>query len=189
METDHIVPKADGGSDAIENAIPVCFECHAEIHLYNPDHPRGRRYLPDELRAHREQWLELCRTSARFLASVPPQVDVGPLQGLVDELEFNMLVIARPSAQSGAPLEDARFNDCLARGAISLMDDGLKALIYTAYASIKRANAYLRSVPSFPPGQDSWAQAFNRANRHLAEARPEVEAALSALRNYLKQDA
>src|SRR5437667_10679432 len=71
METDHITPKAEGGTDEIDNAIPVCFECHAEIHLYNPAHPRGRRYTPDELRAHRDQWLELCRTSAAFLASVP----------------------------------------------------------------------------------------------------------------------
>jgi 5-methylcytosine-specific restriction endonuclease McrA len=31
METDHIIPKEDGGSDDIDNAIPVCLECHAEI--------------------------------------------------------------------------------------------------------------------------------------------------------------
>ena len=31
METDHIVQAADGGLDTIDNAIPVCFECHAEI--------------------------------------------------------------------------------------------------------------------------------------------------------------
>jgi hypothetical protein len=53
METDHIVPAAEGGSDTIDNAIPVCFECHAEIHSYNDKHPRGRKFLPDELRPQR----------------------------------------------------------------------------------------------------------------------------------------
>ena len=189
METDHIVPRAGGGSDDVDNAIPVCFECHAEIHLYNPEPPRGRRYLPDELRAHRDQWLEHCRTSAQFLASVPPSVDVGPLKGLIDELEFNTLVLQRTNKDMGALCEDARFNDCLARGAISLMDDRLKDLIYAAYASIKRANAYIAAVPSFPVGQDPWAQAVNRANGHLRGAQPEVEAALAVLRDYLSQEA
>jgi len=57
IETDHIIPEADGGGDEIENAIPVCFECHAEIHSYNGRHPRGRKFLPDELRAHKALWL------------------------------------------------------------------------------------------------------------------------------------
>ena len=30
MEIDHIVQSAEGGSDAIDNGIAVCFECHAE---------------------------------------------------------------------------------------------------------------------------------------------------------------
>ena len=54
IETDHIIPAGDGGSDKIENAIPLCFECHAEAHSYNNKHPRGRKYLPDELLLHKE---------------------------------------------------------------------------------------------------------------------------------------
>ena len=92
MELDHIDPKKEGGSDTIDNAIPVCFECHAEIHAYNDNHPRGRKYRPEELKKHKEQWLELCKSSAAFLASVPPRADVGPFQALIDELEFNRAV-------------------------------------------------------------------------------------------------
>src|SRR5215467_5857650 len=69
IETDHINPHAQSKDDSIENAIPVCFECHAEIHSYNDAHPRGRKYRPDELRMHKVQWLRLCETSAQFLAS------------------------------------------------------------------------------------------------------------------------
>src|ERR1700732_2746446 len=61
MEIDHIIPQGDRGPGTYENAIPVCFECHAEIHSYNLNHPRGRKFQPDELRAHRDQWLTICK--------------------------------------------------------------------------------------------------------------------------------
>jgi len=60
IETDHMLPKSKNGTDSIENAIPICFECHAEIHLYNNKHPRGRKYHTKELRKHKKQWLEIC---------------------------------------------------------------------------------------------------------------------------------
>src|SRR2546425_8278060 len=92
MELDHIIPKAEGGPDTIDNAIPVCFECHAEIHAYNDRHPRGRKYRSEELRQHKKQWLALCKSSVSVLASIPPRTDVGPLQALIDELEFNQAI-------------------------------------------------------------------------------------------------
>ena len=67
IETDHIVPAADDGNDDIDNALPVCFDCHAEIHSYNPDHPRGRKFTPNELRAHKERWLQICDDSPERL--------------------------------------------------------------------------------------------------------------------------
>jgi 5-methylcytosine-specific restriction endonuclease McrA len=30
IETDHMIPEGEGGSNDIDNAIPLCFECHAE---------------------------------------------------------------------------------------------------------------------------------------------------------------
>jgi HNH endonuclease len=67
IETDHIVPAESGGSDHIENAIPVCFECHAEIHSYNDKHPRGRKFQPQELQLHRDQWLKICSERPELL--------------------------------------------------------------------------------------------------------------------------
>ena len=43
METDHIQPKSEGEDDSIDNAIPLCFDRHLEVHLYNDKHPRGRK--------------------------------------------------------------------------------------------------------------------------------------------------
>ncbi|WP_447969665.1 HNH endonuclease signature motif containing protein [Nitrospira sp. M1] len=61
IETEQIVPAAEGGPYTIDNAIPVCFECHAEIHSYNDKHPRGRKLTQAELKRHKEQLLELCK--------------------------------------------------------------------------------------------------------------------------------
>lgn len=60
VEVHHIVPEADGGPDTIENAIALCFRCHAEAGHYNPRHPRGTAYSPSELRKHRDAWWSYC---------------------------------------------------------------------------------------------------------------------------------
>src|SRR5436190_20262496 len=69
MELDHMIPRAEGGRDDIANAIPLCFDCHAEVHAYNDKHPRGRKFQPEELRKHREQWLEICRAHPEALVA------------------------------------------------------------------------------------------------------------------------
>ena len=42
----------------IDNAIPLCYDCHAKIGHYNSEHPRGNKYRPKELKARREQIYE-----------------------------------------------------------------------------------------------------------------------------------
>jgi hypothetical protein len=56
MELHHIVQRADGGEDSHDNCIPLCFDCHAEVGAYNTRHPKGRKFTPRELRAHRDRW-------------------------------------------------------------------------------------------------------------------------------------
>ena len=100
MEIDHIIQQAEDGPDTYENAISVCFECHAEIHSYNPKHPRGRKFQPDELRGHRDQWISICKEHPEIFRSGSfTRAEVGPLQSLIDELEFNEAVTAVPSGQ------------------------------------------------------------------------------------------
>jgi len=55
IEIAHIDSK--GGND-IDNAIPLCYECHSKIGKYNREHPRGSKYRPEELKARREQIYE-----------------------------------------------------------------------------------------------------------------------------------
>jgi hypothetical protein len=56
LEVHHIVPQAEGGGDDPDNAIVLCFDCHADVVSYNPSHPRGRKYTSAELRRHRDEW-------------------------------------------------------------------------------------------------------------------------------------
>ncbi len=55
MQIHHIVPRSEGGPDTEENGIPLCFDCHAEVHNYNPKQPMGRRIRPSELREHKRR--------------------------------------------------------------------------------------------------------------------------------------
>ena len=55
IELHHIVQVADGGDNSVDNCIPLCFNCHAEVKSYNPKHPKGRMYTPAELKGHRDK--------------------------------------------------------------------------------------------------------------------------------------
>jgi hypothetical protein len=58
IEVHHIVPEGEGGTDDIDNAFPLCFDCHSQVQHYNEAHPRGNKFKADELRARREQVYE-----------------------------------------------------------------------------------------------------------------------------------
>jgi hypothetical protein len=42
----------------IDNAMPLCYDCHAKIGHYNTEHPRGNKYTESELKTRREQIYE-----------------------------------------------------------------------------------------------------------------------------------
>jgi len=191
MELDHIEPKKDGGPDTINNAIPVCFECHAEIHAYNDKHPRGRKYRPNELKKHKDQWLELCKSSAAFLASIPSRTDVGPLQALTDELEFNRAVATTADNNQAIPLfETAMFARCVSEGILSLLNPELKSTLIETYVVLKRLNALIGSISNFPAATDSRAGTVNAAWDSLRKAQPAVliDKAMTALTRVLSRE-
>jgi hypothetical protein len=42
-------------SSHIDDAMPLCFDCHTAIEHYNPDHPKGKKYSRAELKSRRDQ--------------------------------------------------------------------------------------------------------------------------------------
>ena len=55
IEIAHVDPKA--GND-LDNGIPLCYDCHAKIGRYNPEHKRGNKYKVEELKKRRDQIYE-----------------------------------------------------------------------------------------------------------------------------------
>lgn len=53
----HIEQKGEKLSD-IDNAMPLCFDCHGKINSYNPKHPLGTSFRINEIKARRDQIYE-----------------------------------------------------------------------------------------------------------------------------------
>ncbi|PHR88852.1 MAG: hypothetical protein COA78_36160 [Blastopirellula sp.] len=60
IEVHHITPKSEGGENDLDNAIPLCQDCHGQAGHYNPNHSIGNKYRPTELKKHRDSWYEWC---------------------------------------------------------------------------------------------------------------------------------
>lgn len=58
IEVHHIQEEANGGSNTEDNAIPLCFDCHADQRSYDHKHPKGNKYSESELRRHKDNWYE-----------------------------------------------------------------------------------------------------------------------------------
>lgn len=180
------MPKEQGGADDIGNAIAVCFECHAEIHGYNDKHPRGRRFLPEELRRHKEQWLKVCDERPDVLVSVRRAEDVGPLQALIDELALNAKIAARPDIQEqGARFHDGQLRRAIGMGSIAILRDEIREAVLDAYVAMDAANQIVDSAWRHPKGSNPWAEGVNEATRRIKEAQPRITAAQDELLRFL----
>jgi len=71
MEVHHLIQEADGGANTLENAIPVCFDCHSDAGHFNDRHPKGSKFSIKELRQSRDKWYEIVRTQ-----SIPEKLDI-----------------------------------------------------------------------------------------------------------------
>jgi hypothetical protein len=139
METDHIILQSEEGNDNIDNAIPLCFDCHAEVHSYNNKHPRGRKYHPNELKKHKEQWLKICATSPQIFTERIPYSDGGPFSGLFSEIEFNNLIVQN---NLDIPFEVQEFHKIVSSGELSLLSEKDRNEIMSSYALLKINNSY-----------------------------------------------
>lgn len=190
METDHIIPRDEEGKDEIDNAIPVCFECHAEIHGYNDKHPRGRKFQAEELRLHKEQWLRICREKPEVFVAASWEVDVGPLQALIDELEFNARVaeILEENAR-GCLFRDAQFQRAIQSGSIAVLRDEVKKVLLDAYVAIGAANQRISWAWRQDVAGLRWKLALDEAISRIRDAKPLVEKARDELLKFLVSEA
>jgi len=194
IETDHIEQRATSHDDTIENAIPVCFECHAEIHAYNPEHPRGRKFTADELRKHKAQWLKVCENQPETLITASHLVDVGPLEALLSEIEFNTQLAGTERKQESNPepppmLFIEQFERAIQCGAILLLDEKTKSSLFSAYASLLHANQ--QTDYSLRQGFDGYKASSTIYRAYNAHKRAAIvlQEALDQLRKHLGYNA
>lgn len=189
IETDHITPTEEHGSSDINNAIPVCFECHAEIHSYNPRHPRGRKFRAEELRMHKEQWLSICSERPEIFVQGTWDSDVGPLQALIDELEFNGTVASYSSlSEYGCPFRDDQFGRAIREGILATVHEDLKNAILDAYVATGRANRRVSHAMALSPTTFGHAEASLQASNSIVEARSKIDKARRALLQLLSSE-
>jgi hypothetical protein len=192
IETDHIIPTESDGNDDIENAIPVCFECHAEIHGYNDKHPRGRKFQPEELRHHKQQWLKICDERPDVLVSATRNADVGPLQALIDELEFNATV-ANITFESCPGLQECKFHEhqflrAIHEGSISLLRDEIRELLLKAYRAMGAANVAIEAKSHHEIDSQGWTTGDHQLARLVVDARPNITLARNELLKFLSNE-
>ncbi len=182
MELAHIKQRADSHDDNIDNAIPVCFECHAEIGLYDPRHPRGRRFNFDELRLHREQWLRICGEHPEVLLDGPVVSEAGTIERLIHEVEFDLDIASHSATKEfGCPFEITQFQRAVADGTYSILNDLLRAKLRSAYRYMSRANTFIAGFASTTPEENAGAMASNRAQFAVAESLGPIREAFEAL--------
>ena len=73
VQVHHIIPESDEGQNILDNAIVLCLDCHAAAGHYNPRHPIGHKFSPNELRKHRDNWFE--RVQMAGIESLEPEFD------------------------------------------------------------------------------------------------------------------
>jgi hypothetical protein len=194
MELHHVQHQADGGSDDIDNAIPLCFECHAEVNHYNDRHPRGRKFTNEELLSHKHQWLKICSDHPEALISAPRDIDVGPLEGMVLELGHNNSIIKDITDGSpwqdkiGCVLLDSEYKRAVAQGSLLLLSEELKRIINRAYASVGRINTFVNMYANTNPEGNAFAEATNRLLEAYRKSGDSISNALSDLKIFLLQD-
>lgn len=89
IEIHHIKPKASGGPDTFENAIPLCFDCHADMRTYDSKHPKGTKYSEIELKKFRDNWYEKIKNSSRVVLENSLETDKEIYKKLLEILPWN----------------------------------------------------------------------------------------------------
>jgi hypothetical protein len=116
-------------------------------------------------------------------------MDVGPLQALLNELEFNAVVSSKISQQErGCLFKDQQFERAIRQGSIRVLDDSLKGVVLEAYAAIGRANGLLAVEWQQAPGMRLTGEVAYEAQRAVEAAGPKVSEALRQLAIYLDFD-
>lgn len=198
MESHHIVQEADGGPNTFENCIPVCFDCHADMKSYDLKHPRGTKYTPAELVAHRDRWYkkvaegggtgprpEHVAVDKEVFATFQKQVPYSPALDYMKDRNFGYPYERAPLE---ALFEYGHYGD---RAEFEFLDADLEAARAELVAAINAFSSVLatNTWPTHHPGvysiPEEWEwkapERLNKVLPQLNDAATRVEQAYKAL--------
>jgi hypothetical protein len=115
--------------------------------------------------------------------------DVGPLQALIDELEFNAAIASNFKGDDvGCHFYDEQFRRAIMMGAISILKNELKQSIIAAYRSIGKANHVLQTWTA----SSNYAARVNMQQevmREVAATAPHIGNGINELLKFLGREA
>lgn len=157
MEVHHIVEEAEGGSNDLDNAIPLCFDCHADMRSYDHRHPKGNKYTRSELRRHRDKWYGLVAGNAGLAATaITIETDKQVYRQMLDVLPWNGSVSFIESNNfAGFSFELSRLDDLYEfehhsrNPTFEFVDPDLENLRAALTAAIQKFTALI-AVETFP---------------------------------------
>ncbi len=163
IEVHHIREVSEGGDNTVDNAIPLCFDCHADMRSYDHKHPKGNKYSESELKRHRDSWNDKVKGNigvADRLTVVETDKQVYEL--LVQVLPWDRSInFVRSNNFAGYSFESAQLNDfrdfrhCCNNPAFEFIDPDLEALRAKLLALI---DSYLSTIAieTFPTRTAGW---------------------------------
>jgi hypothetical protein len=162
----------------------------------NQPEPPIHRILPDELRPHKEQWLKICREHPETLVSAIRNADVGPLQALIDELDFN----ATAGRSNHHNIQDGVFHEhhcrfhehkflrAIHERSISFLRDEIRKLLLEAYRAMGAANVAIEAKSHHEINSEGWATGCHAVARLVVDARPKITKARDELLRFLAHE-
>jgi len=113
--------------------------------------------------------------------------DVGPLQALVDELEYNKTVVQHSSGETsrGGLFHELQFLRATQEGMVAILAESLKAAILAAYVSMSRANQHILAEVNQDVKMKIQGTASINARNAITSAAPLIDAAHKELIRFL----
>jgi hypothetical protein len=160
IEGHHIIERADGGTDTLENCIPLCFDCHSDMRSYDFKHPKGTKYTTTELKRHRDNWYQK-------VAETPGQNSAGARAFPADILAYRRLTELLPWDGPMTWLDSFDFAASFPRNSLRPFDD---ALIDAKNPLSEFFDADLESLrASFISHLEAWRDLVGRETFYLPE--------------------
>jgi hypothetical protein len=133
--------------------------------------------------------LKICAEKPEVMLSAAWDGDVGPLQALMDELEFNKMVVeCSTETKRGALFQNAQFLRAVQEGMVAILEETLKKSTLAAYVSVSRANQYILAEVNQDVKMQNQGSASIRARNAIADAAPLIKDAYNDLARFLTSE-